>query len=44
MFVLSVAIASGVVGNFLLWERYHDIMVTHPIAIGGGGGGGGGGA
>ena len=28
---------SGVVGNFLLWERYHGIMVTYPIVIRGGG-------
>ena len=31
---------SGVVGNFLLWERKQGIMVTYPIVIGGGGGGG----
>ena len=31
---------SGVVGNFLLWERSHSIMVTYPIVIRGGGGGG----
>ena len=30
---------SGVVGNFLLWERKHGIMVTYLIVIGGGGGG-----
>ena len=29
---------SGVVGNFLLWERSHGIMVTYPIVIRGGGG------
>ena len=27
---------SGVVGNFLLWERSHGIMVTYPIVIRGG--------
>ena len=32
-------ITSGVVGNFLLWERSHGIMVTYPIVIRGGGGG-----
>ena len=31
-------IHSGVVGNFLLWERSHGIMVTYPIVIRGGGG------
>ena len=29
---------SGVVGNFLLWERSHGIMVTYPIVIRRGGG------
>ena len=24
---------SGVVGNFLLWERSHSLMVTYPIVI-----------
>ena len=32
-------LTSGVVGNFLLWERSHGIMVTYPIVIRGGGGG-----
>ena len=39
--VLCIRVYSGVVGNFLLWERSHDIMVTYPVVIGGGGGGGG---
>ena len=34
-------ICSGVVGNFLLWERLHVVMFTYSIVIGGGGGGGG---
>ena len=34
---------SGVMRNFLLWERLHGIMVTYLIVIGGGGGGGEGG-
>ena len=36
---LSLIGPSGVVGNFLLWERSHGIMVTYPIVIRGGGGG-----
>ena len=38
MYIISYT-SSGVVGNFLLWERKHGIMVTYPIVIGGGGGG-----
>ena len=33
--------SSGVVGIFLLWERWHGIMVTYTIITGGWGGGGG---
>ena len=31
-------VPSGVVGNFLLWERSHGIMVTYPIVLRRGGG------
>ena len=31
-------ITSGVVGNFLLWERLQGVMFTNPSVIGGGGG------
>ena len=34
-----ITFTSGVVGNFLLWERSHGFMVTYPIVIRGGGGG-----
>ena len=30
-FQYEIGITSGVVGNFLLWERSHSIMVTYPI-------------
>ena len=33
-------LSSGVVGIFLLWERWQGIMVTYTIITGGGGGGG----
>ena len=37
----TYSVISGVVGNFLLWERMPCIMVTYPyIVIFGGGGGG----
>ena len=32
-------ITSGVVGNLLLWEREHGIMITYPMVIFEGGGG-----
>ena len=34
---IKIPKTSGVVGNFLLWERSHGIMVTYPIVIRGGG-------
>ena len=37
-FILYRGPSSGVVGNFLLWERLHRVMFTYPIVIGGGGG------
>ena len=36
--MICIVESSGVVGNFLLWERKQGIMVTYPIVIGGGGG------
>ena len=37
-FILYRGPSSGVVENFLLWERLHSVMFTYPIVIGGGGG------
>ena len=39
-FILYRGPSSGVVGNFVLWERLHSVMFTYHIVIGGGGGGG----